>query len=86
MEEVPAFIVQGALAFSDAPTLVRAGATCTAWRQHAKEQAMWTFLLMRPAPALVSYDAALPRPDFLKTVQEERRCLLYLRVCTCSPM
>eukprot|EP00953_Heterococcus_sp_UTEX-ZZ885_P000600 848-Heterococcus_DN1.PRE.3 len=80
MEEVPAFIVKSALAFSDAPTLVRAGTTCSAWRQHAEEEALWAFLLsLRPAPALVSYDAALPRQEFIKTVQAERLCLDYLK-------
>jgi hypothetical protein len=75
MEAVPACIVKFALAFSDAPTVVRAGCTCSAWRQHAEEQVLWTFLLsLRPAPALVSHDAALPRQEFLKTVQAERCC------------
>jgi hypothetical protein len=81
----PAFIVKGAFAFSDAPTLVHASATCSAWRQHAENKALWTFLLsLRPAPALVSQNATLPRQEFLKTVQEERRCLEYLKVCAYS--
>jgi hypothetical protein len=83
MEEVPAFIVKGALAFSDAPTVVRASVTCTAWRQHAEDKELWAFLLsLRPTPALVPQNAALPRRRFVKIVQEERSCLDYLKVCT----
>jgi hypothetical protein len=87
MGEVPAFIVKGALAFSDAPTVVRAGVTCTTWRKHAEDKALWAFLLnLRPIPALVPHNVALPRGRFVKIVQEERSCLEYLKVCAISLM